>query len=152
LNECGIPATLHIVGAVNLPATVDKRNIVNHAFISKATPEGQQQLAALLSTSHFLVLPTLADCTPVACSEAAAYGVPCLTSDVGGLPSIVKNNVNGRTFPLEKFVDEAVAYITGIMASEQAYSELCLSSYHTHESELNWKAVGKRITQIMQGI
>jgi glycosyltransferase involved in cell wall biosynthesis len=152
LNEGGFPATLHIVGAVNLPATIDKRHIINHTYISKATPEGQQQLAALLSESHFLVLPTLADCTPVACSEAAAYGVPCLTSDVGGLTSIVKNDVNGRTFSMEKFLDEAVAYITGIMTSEEVYSELCRSSYHTYESELNWNTVGKRITQIMQGI
>jgi glycosyltransferase involved in cell wall biosynthesis len=152
LNEQGFPATLHIVGAVNLPPTINFQFVVNHAYISKASPEGQQQLATLLSESHFLVLPTLADCTPVACSEAASYGVPCLTSDVGGLSSIVKNDVNGRTFPLNSFVDDAVSYITALIASEHDYRELCLSSHHTYESELNWKSVGTRIRQIMQDL
>jgi glycosyltransferase involved in cell wall biosynthesis len=152
LNELGFPAMLHIVGAVNLPSNLDGRFIVNHGFISKATPEGQRQIGSLLCSSHFLLLPTLADCTPVACSEASAFGLPCLTSDLGGLPSIVKDDVNGRTFSLDHFVAQAVTYITGLMQSEQSYSELCRSSYDTYATELNWQSVGKRITRIIKDI
>jgi glycosyltransferase involved in cell wall biosynthesis len=152
LNELGFPATLHIVGAVNLPPDLNKCFVVNHGFISKATPEGQQQIGALLSASHFLLLPTLADCTPVACSEANAYGVPCLTSDVGGLTSIIKDELNGRAFALNHLVDNTVAYIISLMQSKQAYTELCRSSYNTYATDLNWTSVGKRITQIIKDI
>lgn len=150
LNELGFPATLHIVGVVNLPENFNHPYVVNHGFISKATAEGQQQIAKLLSASHFLLLPTLADCTPVACSEASAFGVPCITSDVGGLTSVVQNDVNGHTFPLSRFVADAVPYIIGQMESETDYSDLSLASYNRYITELNWKSVGKKIVQLIK--
>jgi glycosyltransferase involved in cell wall biosynthesis len=152
LNELGFPTTLHIVGAVNLPTHINQPFVVNHGFISKATSEGQQQLGALLSTSHFLMLPTLADCTPVACSEANAFGVPCITSDVGGLTSIVKNEVNGHTFAHRNFADDAVRYIVSLMSTSHAYKELCCSSHDQYTTELNWNSVGRRIVQLINEI
>src|SRR5215218_8722100 len=145
LNELGFPATLHIVGAVNVPEGINLQYIVNHGFISKATVEGQQQIGALLLSSHFLILPTLADCTPVACSEANAFGVPCITSDVGGLKSIIKDDVNGRTFPLQNITDGVVHYIISLMESKNAYKELCYASYNRYVTELNWKSTGAKI-------
>ncbi|HUQ96916.1 MAG TPA: glycosyltransferase family 4 protein [Chitinophagaceae bacterium] len=152
LNAAGFPATLHIVGATNVPENLDKTFVVNHGFISKATPEGQQQLGILLAMSHFLLLPTLADCTPVACSEAAAFGVPCLTSDVGGLKSIITADVNGRTFSHTHFVEDVVGYMISLLQSKAAYSELCFSSFHQYETTLNWKSVGERIVQLIQKV
>lgn len=152
LNTLGMPATLHIVGAVNVPPGIDTRYIVNHGYISKATAEGQQQISKLLHTSHFLLLPTLADCTPVACSESSAFGLPCITTDVGGLKSIVLDDVNGRTFPLEHFTDDVVRYIMNLMTAGDAYKELCYSSYNRYLTDLNWKSVGSKIIEIIKTI
>lgn len=152
LNELGFPATLHVVGAKTLPAHTNQSFIVNHGYISKATPEGQQAISALLAKSHFLLLPTLADCTPVACSEAGAFGVPCITSDVGGLKSIIKDGINGHTFSHRNFVDDAVHYITGLTASEDSYKQLCCASYHQYATELNWKSVGNKIVQLIKTV
>jgi glycosyltransferase involved in cell wall biosynthesis len=152
LNELGYPATLHIAGVNDLPAHTNQEFIVNHGFISKATPEGQQALGKLLATSHFLILPTLADCTPVACSEASAFGVPCITSDVGGLKSVIMDNVNGHTFPLRNFVDEAVNYILHMTEQRNDYKALCCSSYHMFATELNWKSVGQKIVELIKTI
>ena len=49
--------------------------------------------------SHFLVLPTQADCTPLVIAEANAFGVPCLVSVLGGLPTLVQDGQNGRLYP-----------------------------------------------------
>ena len=152
LNELGYPATLHVVGAVNVPMDVNSQYIVDHGYISKADTKGQQQIGALLAASHFLLLPTLADCTPVACSEANAFGLPCITSDVGGLTSIVKDDINGRTFPLQNFTDNVVSYIIRLMDSRNQYKELCCSSYNRYTTELNWKSVGEKIVQIIKTI
>lgn len=152
LNEAGFPATLHIVGATNLPQNINPQFMVNHKYISKAIVEGQRQISALLESSHFLLLPTLADCTPVACSEANAFGVPCLTSDVGGLKSIIKNGINGHTFPHQNFVADTVQYIISLMESKSTYRELCCSSYHIYATELNWKSVGRKIVQLIKGL
>jgi glycosyltransferase involved in cell wall biosynthesis len=150
LNKLGFPATLHVVGVKDLPPHPGQSYLVNHHFISKATPEGQQQLSALLASSHFLLLPTLADCTPVACSEASAFGVPCLTSDVGGLKSIIKNELNGHAFALNNFVNDAVAYIINLMENKPVYEELCHSAYNMYETELNWRTIGHKIVRLIK--
>ena len=152
LNKLGFPATLHVVGVKDLRILENHPHVVNHHFISKATREGQQRLGKLLAASHFLLLPTLADCTPVACSEANAFGVPCLTSDVGGLKSVIKNEVNGHTFTHDHFVKNTVSYIISIMESKAAYEELCYSSYNTYATELNWKSIGHKIVQILKNM
>jgi glycosyltransferase involved in cell wall biosynthesis len=152
LNKSGFEATLHVVGADHLPGDIDKRFIVNHGYISKATPKGQQKISALLSSSHFLLLPTLADCTPVACSEANAFGVPCITSDVGGLKSIVTDNINGHTFKHQNFVENASNYLINLLNSEVAYKELCCATYNKYATELNWGSVGQRIVKLINSI
>lgn len=152
LNKAGVAATLHIVGAVNPPPHINSRFVVNHGYISKATPEGQRKISSLLSSSHFLLLPTLADCTPVACSEANAFGVPCITSDVGGLKSIVTDGINGHTFAHQNFVEDATRYIASLVESEKAYKELCYSAYNRYATELNWGSVGRRIVQLIKDI
>ena len=152
LNSLGFVTTLHIVGAVNLPPNLNEPFIVNHGFISKATPEGQQQIGQLLAASHFLLLPTLADCTPVACSEANAFGVPCITSNVGGLPSVIENNCNGHTFSHHHFVEHSVRYIANLMRVKADYKALCYSSYHRYATEMNWKSVGRKIVGLMESL
>jgi glycosyltransferase involved in cell wall biosynthesis len=46
------------------------------------------------------VLPTQADCVPVVLTEASAYGLPILSTAVGGVSTIGEDKVNGRVFPL----------------------------------------------------
>ena len=48
--------------------------------------------------SHFLLLPTLADCFGLVLCEANAFGVPSLANDVGGVGEVVKPDVNGCLF------------------------------------------------------
>ncbi len=152
LNNAGVPAKLHLLGIRELPAYVSQNHIVNHGYISKASPEGQQKIGALLLQSHFLLLPSRADCTPVVCSEANAFGVPCLTSDVGGLKSVIEENVNGRTFPIEAFVPESASFIQNLLATPRQYEQLCASSFNKHTIELNWHSVGSKIIGLITAI
>ena len=60
--------------------------------------ERRAKLAALIASSHFLLLPTLADCFGLVLCEANAFGVPSLANDVGGVGEVVKPDVNGCLF------------------------------------------------------
>jgi glycosyltransferase involved in cell wall biosynthesis len=62
-------------------------------YISKSTQEGSEQIDRLLSDAHFLMLPTRADCTPYVIPEANSFGLPCITTNVGGIPTMVKDHV-----------------------------------------------------------
>ncbi|HVG16509.1 MAG TPA: glycosyltransferase family 4 protein [Chitinophagaceae bacterium] len=152
LNAMNIPTTLHLAGIPELPPGLDRTNIVDHGFISKSSVRKEMKLCRLIAQSHFLMLPSLADCTPVAFSEANAFGVPCLASRVGGHASIIKDGINGKTFLHADFVDSSVAYISSLVEKEQEYKELCYSSYNEYQEELNWKATGEKIAKLIKSI
>ncbi len=152
LNQLGIKATLHILGIKNLPKNLKTEYIINHGYISKATLEGQEKLSKIIAESSFLLGPSLADCTPVAFSEANAFGVPCLVSNIGGHRYIIKNDINGKVFSHSDYVDSAVNYISNLVQSETAYADLCFSSYHEYATELNWKSTGEKIYKLVSSI
>lgn len=49
----------------------------------------------LLSKSEILLLPSYYEALPISILEAMSYKMPIISTDVGGIPSIVKNNYNG---------------------------------------------------------
>jgi glycosyltransferase involved in cell wall biosynthesis len=152
LNALNIPTTLHLAGLPSLPPGLDKTNIVDHGFISKSSAKKEMRLCKLIAQCDFLMLPSMADCTPVAFSEANAFGVPCLASRVGGHDSIIKDGVNGKTFLHADFVDNSVAYIRSLVEQEKTYKELCYSSYKEYQDELNWRVTGEKIAKLIKSI
>ena len=97
-------------------------------------------------------MPSLADCTPVAFSEANAFGLPCLASNVGGHTSVIKNGINGNTFVHPNFVEDSVKYIVDLVQTEDAYQDLCFSSYNEYLTELNWKSTGAKIFKLINSM
>lgn len=152
LNQMGVPAKLTVVGlpsqyngSLDVPVTWA-------GFISKATPQGRQQLNRLMAQAHFLLLPSKAETFGIVVCEASAYGVPAVTSHVGGLPSVVRDGVNGRTFSFTggEDVSLAAAYIADLMANYGRYRELALSSYNEYQTRLNWRVIGQQLRQHIQ--
>lgn len=105
-----------------------------------------------MAQSDFLILPSLADCTPVVFSEANAFGVPCLTTQVGGHTSIIRDDINGRTWARNNFVESCVSYISGLVESKKRHEELCLSSRNMYLNELNWIRAGAKIAALISSI
>ena len=49
----------------------------------------------ILNNSHVFVLPSYIEGVPISILEAETYHLPIITTNVGGIPSIVKEGVNG---------------------------------------------------------
>lgn len=150
LHRRGAPIELHIAGCAapdGLPGYV-----VQHGFISKETPEGRAYLDRLMLESHFLILPTRADCCPVVFAEACSFGLPSLTTRVGGVPTAIRDGVNGRTFPPDEGIEVWCDYIQSMMASEQEYRELGRAAFREYSTRMNWATAGARVRDLLQQI
>ncbi len=147
LNQRGFKTTLHIVGCkppVRLPDFVEY-----HGFISKKTKEGQKYLEQLLYKSHFLIVPSRAECFGVVFSEASSFGLPSLATKVGGIPTAVQDGKNGQTFRLDDTPEKYGDYIQHIMSSQQRYAELAVSSFREYTERLNWQVAGREVCSLL---
>lgn len=145
LNRLGINAQLHVVGVEVLPENARLPFVVNHGFVSKKTEEGRRKLDQLFCQSHFLLLPTQAECYGVAFCEASSFGLPCITTQTGGVTTVVRDGINGMTFPLSAVADLYAAYIYELFTDQKRYAALSLSAFNEYENRLNWNVAGKSI-------
>lgn len=148
-EELRQPAELHIVGIDDLLVENLPPYIINHGRISKATPEGMKKVEDLILQSHFLFIPSRADCTPIVFSEAMSYGVPCVSAATGGIPSIV-NQSNGIILSPQVEPKDYAQQIYKTFEDKSYYNELALSAYHDFESRLNWDTAMKTIVSYMK--
>lgn len=151
LHEAGYRVELNIVGVY---PDIDPcpPYIKRHGFISKNTADGKATLANIINESHFLFLPSRADACPMVFAEANAFGLPCLTTYVGGIASAVHDGVNGKTFALDAPVNTYCDYIVDTLHRRPMYEALALSSHHEYESRLNWQAATTRVKGLLADI
>jgi glycosyltransferase involved in cell wall biosynthesis len=148
LHEAGHEVELTIVGYT--PTFSTQMSFVNClGFVSKQTPEGKAKINKLLSESHFLIIPSRADACPMVFAEANAYGLPCITTHVGGIATAVKPNINGMTFGLDAPIAQYCQYIVNTLQNKNIYNELALSSYNEYETRLNWKRASIEIKRLL---
>lgn len=150
LHQAGHKVELTIVGYTPPNLAPDLPHIKCLGFISKNTPEGKRRIQDLLAETHFLFVPSRAEAYGIVFCEANAYGVPCLTTYVGGIGTVVKDNVNGMTFALDAPVTRYCDYIVNMMHDRKRYEELALSAHHEYETRLNWKVAVATVRKMMQ--
>lgn len=152
LHAAGHPVELTIVG-YNPPSMEAFPSYIKClGFISKHQPEGKARLRALLAETHFLFVPSRAEAYGIVFCEANAFGVPCLTTHVGGIATIVKDNINGMTFGLDASVQRYCDYIVNLMHDRKRYDEMAAASYHEFVTRLNWQSAARTVKQYIQEI
>jgi len=69
-------------------------------FIYNNLEANSQPLKDLYHTCDIFALPTFGDCLPMVLSEAGASGMAIISTDVAGIPEIVRNGETGLTVPV----------------------------------------------------
>lgn len=150
LRQRGVDATLTIIGCS--PADVDPSYVTVHPFLDKHRPRDLRVICQLLLESTFFLLPTRADCSPIVICEANAFGLPAITTNVGGLPSIVREGVNGCMLPFEAGGEEFADKIVRVLDHETMYKTLVTGAKSEYEQRLNWGAWGAAMEQILREV
>ncbi|MBI5772850.1 MAG: glycosyltransferase family 4 protein [Verrucomicrobia bacterium] len=150
LNDAGLSTTLTLIGSQ--PAGPLPPFVRALGFVSKATEEGRRQFDALLAESHFLILPSRAECFGVVFCEASSFGVPSLATNIGGIPSAVRDGINGKTFPLEAAPAEWARHMRGLFNNFSDYQRLALSSFEEYQARLNWEVSGRRVKEFFEQV
>lgn len=149
LHAQGQKVELNFVGCLP-PSGVEVPHYIHcHGFVSKRTHEGEKKIMQLLRESHFLFVPSRAEAFGIVFCEANAFGLPCLTSSVGGIPTIVKNHLNGMTFSLDTPVSVYAEYIMQLMQNYSQYEEMALNAFHEFETRLNWGVATARVKKLL---
>lgn len=145
LNASGIEAHINIVGC-RVPEGMPLPSFVTHyPFVSKSSQHGIAFLQRLFEEADYFMLPTQSDYTPIVFSEAAAYGLPVITTNVGGCRSVVINGVTGFCFPRESFVEEAVQKIHWFCRYPDVYGSFSREAFYHYKRTLNWDVTGKKM-------
>jgi glycosyltransferase involved in cell wall biosynthesis len=152
LNAAGLKARLTVVGCKppasrQLPACVE---VI--PFIGKDTIEDRRRLGEIFERSHFFIMPSRAEAFGLVFAEASAFGVPCLATKVGGIPSAIVDDINGRLFPLEAGGAEYANYILKYMRNTDRYHQLALRTAEDAATRLSWEAAGRKVAEIFNDI
>ena len=149
LNESGLSTELTVVGCQPIIDEPLPNFIRPLGFISKSTKEGKEKITKLIAESHFLILPSIADCTPIVIGETNSLGVPCISTKVGGIPTIIRDDINGKVFEPDACITEYCQYISNLFVKYSKYKQLAVSAFNEYESRLNWSVAGLTIKNLL---
>jgi len=152
LNAAGLNARLTVVGCQPPPARLLPACVEVIPFIGKDTIEDRRRMSELFKRSHFFIMPSRAEAFGLVFAEASAFGVPCLATRVGGIPSAIIDDINGRLFPLETGGAEYADYILKYMRNTDRYHQLALRTAEDAATRLSWDAAGRKVTEIFNEI
>jgi glycosyltransferase involved in cell wall biosynthesis len=78
--------------------------------------------------------------------------VPSLATNVGGIPTVIKDGINGKTFPLNVSADDYANYLLTIMNNYDNYKPLALSSFNEYKTRLNWDSAIEKVKSLIESI
>jgi glycosyltransferase involved in cell wall biosynthesis len=144
LNQLGVNAQLRIVG-------MDGDDSENIKFMGYYNKTNQSELKAYMANyewSNFLLHPARFEAAGIVPSEAAAFGVPTVTNNAGGLATTVQDGVSGVVLPKASPADMYVSKITEFVRDPASYRKLVKTTKDRYQRELHWHVLGKMIFSI----
>ncbi len=149
LRDAGYKVRLDVVGC-RPELSADAMAVVTvHGPLYRTDPEQAAVLEELFLRSHFLVVPTQAECYGIVFAEAQAFALPPVSRAVDALPTII---VDGETGLLQDAAAPASVYIERILKLRDdpaGYLRMATRARDRFESLLNWDKCAEEIVRLM---
>lgn len=137
LNKKEFNCSLTIIGCI--PKEEVPENVTVIPSLDKNKPEEAKLINEHLQNTHFLILPTIADCTPMVFSEAMAFSLPVISNNIGGISNIIQDGKNGKLFSIKSIPSEYTSYIIKTWNNKEEYLKLRENAYNRYHQDLNWQ-------------
>jgi glycosyltransferase involved in cell wall biosynthesis len=159
----GIPTAIQVVQLLNQRGVTAKLTICGlqgssegpirfAGLFRKSVPEELQNYAKLYRGAHLLIHPAVFEPAGIVPAEAAAFGVPTITNDVGGLASQVAHGISGIVLPGHSPAEAYVDTIVGMVRNPDEYQRLSIGARKRYEREQNWEASGKCAMRVLEEV
>jgi glycosyltransferase involved in cell wall biosynthesis len=150
LKEQRFNCTLTIIGCDPNLGRGNDASVVIIPFLNKKKEQDLKSFYYHFEKASFFMLPTKADCTPVVFSEAAAFGLPVITTKIGGVPSVINEGKNGFMLSLHSSERDYANIIKTIFNDVERYKNLRYSSRTEYEERLNWNTAGMKLADVIK--
>ena len=111
--------------------------------------ENYNTLKSKIQKSKIFVLPSVSEGMPNSLMEAMALEMPCIASNVGGVPELIEHNVDGLIFEpknTKKFAD----LIRLLLEDENLQKKLGINARKKMVNKFNWNQIIKKV-EILYG-
>ncbi len=156
LRRRGADCRLTIIGmtppAGDADAHGEDKNLQVLPFLDKSDPEQVRRFDEILAKTHFLIAPSRVEAFGHIFSEAAAFGVPTIASNVGGIPTSIEDGKNGRLLPLDATGEDYARAVEECHSDQAAYGAMARASRARFERDLNWPAFCRTIVDGVAGL
>lgn len=151
-NRLGTPAKLIIIGDAPPEFIGDNPHVRLVGVLNKGVHSERQRFEELMRTSHFMFVPSRADCTPIVFCEANAYGLPIISTRTGGIPSIVEHGHNGYLLDEGAAGKEFGALIHQLWEGPEHYADMARAARKAYDETFNWPVWGRTVRELLEGL
>ena len=134
---------LLIVGEGSLVEKLKERAKKNNIFDNILFIGRRRDIPEILASINIFVMPSIAEGLPNALLEAMAMGKPIVTTEVGGIPEIVKNGFNGLLVPPRDTLSLSKA-IKELISNDQLAAKLGQAASNLVHNNLSIKAIAQK--------
>lgn len=146
LTEKGVKVQVDFVGINKQTINSAKFKYKFWGFLDKSNEKDIRKLFELYEKASYFILPTKAECVGSVFCEATSFGLPSISNNTGGVPSLVQNDVTGKLFELNEDAYAIADYIFNNFKNKTKYKEMSINAYKLFNNELNWN----NIVEIME--
>ena len=130
---------------LNLKKMVTESNIKNVEFLGWVDKNEKE---SLLLKSQFMILPTYNEGLPMSILEAMSYGVPVVSTYVGDIPTVIKNNENGFLYKAGNINDLTRILDDIIKMKENEWNKLSKEAKNTIKKSYTEKTYFDKVINI----
>ena len=148
LIDLGMNVKLTITG-LSVPKEYETCSFINAlGFLDKNNEKDYKSYIEALQDSDLHIFPTRAECAGIVTCEAAAFGIPTITFDTGGVANYVTNGVNGYRLPISATGEDFAECIYKLYKNNELDS-LSKGALKVYKEKLNWNAWSDKVASLL---